>query len=118
MSYCRWSSNNFQCDIYAYESCYGGYEIHIAGLRVMGDIPKLPQLAKDNVTEFSEAHKKQMAFLETATRKEIVLPYANESFHCETLEDFEIRLRELKELGYNFPDYVFTDIEEEKKERV
>lgn len=28
MSYCRWSSNNFECDIYAYESKFG-YEIHI-----------------------------------------------------------------------------------------
>lgn len=33
MSYCRWSSDNYQCDIYAYRHVCGGYQVHVAGRR-------------------------------------------------------------------------------------
>jgi len=32
MSYCRWSSNNFNCDLYCYHSDWG-FETHVAGGR-------------------------------------------------------------------------------------
>lgn len=32
MSYCRWSTDHFQCDAYVYESACG-WEIHVAGRR-------------------------------------------------------------------------------------
>ena len=41
MSYCRWSSLDYTCDIYAYESAYG-YEVHIAHSRRMGPQPYMP----------------------------------------------------------------------------
>lgn len=33
MSYCRFSSNNWMCDVYVYESVYGGFQVHVAGRR-------------------------------------------------------------------------------------
>lgn len=36
MSYCRWSSDGFRCDIYAYASCEGGVTVHVARRRQRG----------------------------------------------------------------------------------
>lgn len=33
MSYCRWSSDFFECDVYVYEDVAGGYTCHVAGRR-------------------------------------------------------------------------------------
>lgn len=42
MSYCRWSSDNFRCDVYVYESVHGGWETHMAGRRrLFAPIPDL-----------------------------------------------------------------------------
>lgn len=33
MSYCRWSSMNWMCDVYTYEDVSGGWTTHVAGNR-------------------------------------------------------------------------------------
>lgn len=35
MSYCRWSSMNWRCDVYVYEDVNGGWTTHIARNRVI-----------------------------------------------------------------------------------
>ena len=116
MSYCRWSSDDFGCDIYAYQSEFG-YEIHVATNRVQGDIPKIVLPTdfedKEQLQKCVDAHKAQMKFLETCERREIGLPEDGESFMVETLEEFRDKLLQLRQMGYNFPDYVFERIEEE-----
>ena len=42
MSYCRWSSDNWKCDLYCYEDVSGGITTHVAGNRIVGDIPEAP----------------------------------------------------------------------------
>ena len=42
MSYCRWSSMNWMCDVYVYEDCAGGWTTHVAGRRRM--IPPIPDI--------------------------------------------------------------------------
>ena len=112
MSYCRWSSNDWQCDIYAYEDVMGGYTIHVASNRIVGDIPKADHI-KD-IRLWIEAHKKQMDWLDKNDKREkIGLPYDGESFSEPTLEDFKNRLLELRNIGYKFPDYVLETIDEE-----
>lgn len=42
MSYCRFSSSNWMCDVYVYEDCGGGWATHVAGRRrVARPIPDL-----------------------------------------------------------------------------
>ena len=41
MSYCRWSSDDFRCDLYIYESA-AGFVIHVAANRVEWDPPTSP----------------------------------------------------------------------------
>ena len=114
MAYCRWSSDDWLCDLYCYEDVSGGWTTHVAGNRVVGEIPKAPMsMLQEEPDEWMIAHKNQMSFLETAKRKEIDLPHAGESFNDATLEDFLARLLELREVGYRFPDSVLETVKEE-----
>ena len=111
MSYCRWSSDDFNCDLYCYAHCGGGYTTHVASNRIVGDIPPLePDIMSD---EWMPKYQDQMGFLDGAERKNIGLPYDGESFNDPTLEEFLERLLHLREVGYNFPDYVLGRIMDE-----
>jgi hypothetical protein len=117
MSFCRWSSNDFDCDIYSYwDASQGGITTHIAGRRVIGEIPKVPDLLKSPIKDFVKAHRKQMKFLETCEREEIKLPFAGETFNDPDLKFFLKRLLELKEIGYHIPEDVIETVREEIKE--
>lgn len=42
MSYCRWSSMNWRCDVYVYEDVAGGWTTHVAGNRkIIRPVPDL-----------------------------------------------------------------------------
>lgn len=116
MSYCRWSSDNFKCDVYAYESCYGGFEIHIASARYVGEIPEVDSKLLNN----KKQHKKfisqlnaQSEFLETCKTEEIKLKHSGENFNVDTVQELGEKLIELKKLGYHIPEYVFERISKE-----
>lgn len=42
MSYCRFSSMNWRCDVYVYEDVGGGWTTHVAGRRKV--VPPIPDL--------------------------------------------------------------------------
>ncbi len=39
MSYCRWSSDFAECDVYVYEDVSGGWTTHVAGRRLRQQVP-------------------------------------------------------------------------------
>lgn len=43
MSYCRWSSDNWRCDVYVYQDTNGGWTTHVAGRRHV--LPPIPDIA-------------------------------------------------------------------------
>lgn len=101
MSYCRWSSDNFRCDLYCYEDVRGGWTTQVAGSRYIGGPPEynnLEQFYRDGKSEF------------------IGLPYDGMQFNDSTLAAFRERLLHLREVGYQFPDYVIEMVDEEMKE--
>lgn len=121
MSYCRWSSMNGACDIYAYEGDFG-YAIHVAGQKRV-NIENAPPdpfdafLLEDKEEALKEFQRRQKIRNEwDELNKEyapIGLAYDGQSYTEETLQDFKERLLILREAGYKFPDYVLTAIEEE-----
>ena len=111
MSYCRWSSMNWKCDLYCYEGT-GGFTTHVAGNRVQGNAPELLPLTAPP-DEWLKAYRKQLAFLKNAERVDIGLPHDRETFVDPDLERFLERLMYLREVGYIFPDYVIESIKEE-----
>lgn len=118
MSYCRWSSMDYGCDLYCYESCDGDWVTHVAGNRCVGDVPHVDWgLLADNIEEFQSAHQRQHEFLETCGRENIGLPHDGMTFSDKTVEEFRDRLVQLRECGYRFPDEVFAWIDSEIAEK-
>ena len=121
MAYCRWSSDNFKCDLYVFEVVGGGYQVHIAGTRVVGEVPPLmwPRLEPGELIEdddfylLEQSYKAQGDFLETAERVPIGLPWDNTSFWFQELGELRMFLNAAKTIGYQFPDEIFDIIEEE-----
>lgn len=121
MSYCRWSSNNWNCDVYCYEGS-DGFTTHVARNRVVGEVPPLPAFPPQDADEATvhawaeqaaAAHKRQSDFLETCQRVAIGLPWDGHSFYDPDLTTFLERLTVLRDLGYTVPQYVFDAIEQE-----
>ena len=112
MALCRWSSMNWKCDLYCYYDCYGGITIHVAARRRVEDIPELPNVLDVSSEEWCEACKKQLKALKEAKLVEIGLPADGKTFWCSDIKTFHDKLRELKEMGYRFPEDLF-EIDEE-----
>ena len=52
MSYCRWSTDSFDCDIYAYQHTDGGYRVHVSRNRLVKPLPKWSgKKITDNIEE-------------------------------------------------------------------
>jgi hypothetical protein len=109
MAYCRFSSDNFQCDVYVYEGG-GGWTTHVAGNRPLGAIPARPAPTSDNFVEFVAAHRAQLEFLATCARAFITLPHAGESFLDDTPGACADRLLMLRALGYTVPQYAIDEL--------
>lgn len=109
MSYCRWSSMDFKCDLYIYEA-EDGIAIHVASNRVVGDVPSIDWSSAELL---HSTYKAQMGFLDTAEREPIGLPYDGESWYglgkgaaCAVIEMLE-------EEGYIFPEGLCENIMED-----
>jgi hypothetical protein len=116
VSYCRFSDDDFRCNVYCFES-NGGITTHVATTRVVGDPPHLDwgNLRSGSTEVFGQQYKAQMKWLETAERTPIGLPYDGESFHDPDLPSLLTRLTILRQAGYNVPDFVFDSIKKEMK---
>lgn len=114
MSFCRWSSMDWQCDLYCYESSEG-IVTHVANQRIVGEVPKVDSslflnFTDENSEKYFEQQKVQSAFLDTAERKSIGLKYDGHTFYDDK-ETFLDRLNMLREEGYMFPEITQEDIE-------
>lgn len=143
MSYCRWSSMNWMCDVYVYESIYGGWETHVAGgRRIFPPIPdfflsgKLPscggkwdgashtvvypnvlcRMAAKIVFGFGAFwhNRVHMRMLEAIPIRKHTLPFAGQSFIDPTPGECAERLEHLRSLGYVVPQYAIDELRAEQ----
>jgi hypothetical protein len=115
MSFCRFSSDDWKSDVYAYESD-AGFVVYVAASRLVGDIPVLPSMLDVTGAKWAAAYKLQMEVVHNAKRETIGGQYDGKSFIFDTLIRMRIFLWEIKSHGYRVPDFVFLDIEEEIKD--
>lgn len=101
MAFCRYSSNNWMCDIYMY-SCETGYVIRVASLRLKHEPPVID--AKDDIKLLELQIKKQNKFLETAEMSRIGLKYDGKVFYDLSCNEALDTLKMLHDEGYRF-DY-------------
>jgi hypothetical protein len=116
MSYCRWSSNDFQCDVYVYESVNDTWTIHVAGNRIVytDRLPDPVPFDQDHLEEWSARYRKVMHMVELAERVPIGLPHDGETFECETPGEAADTLQKLLDLGYWVPTEVIKELREEE----
>ncbi len=116
MSYCRFSSDDYQCDVYVYESVYRGYVINVARSRIVfkKELPS-PVSMKDTML-WLDRHNKIMDMVHAATREPIGLSNDGVNYCEETAEDCAIKLLDLKEEGYRVPQYAIDYLIEEQDE--
>ncbi len=115
MSYCRFSSDDYQCDVYCYEDVSGGFTTHVAGSRPVldGTLPPPVPFDRENIAAFMARHEKAMAWLERAELRDIDLPHAGECFNDPDAASAAARLQMLKDAGYNVPQYAIDALREE-----
>ena len=120
MSYCRWSTNNFNCDLYCYADCGGGYTTHVAGMRRRVWYRLFSWLTDKrwNAGTFKYRTGRFSPFLlpHRLTHKKIRLPETGKTFNDNTLEEFYERVKGLIGMGYKAPDSLLRIIKEEIEE--
>lgn len=117
MSYCRFSDDDFQCDVYCYADAYG-YTTHVASNRPVldGTLPPPVDFTPESVESWMARHKRVMAWVENAERRPIGLAYDGESFSDPDAESAADRLQMLKDAGYNVPQHAIDALRAEAAE--
>lgn len=110
MSYCRWSD----CDVYVYEGEYG-WVTHIAGGRNVAGNPPPYDISSDEALKQSLIARDEW-YKANDKYEAIDLPLAGESFIDECPGDCAQRLIQLKQIGYDVPQYAIDELLEEQKE--
>lgn len=118
MSYCRFSSDNFTCDVYVYEHVGGYWVIHVAGRRRLPEAPPAPAARTENEDGIlsQEESREWLKLHEEWSDKwihDIDLPQAGELFELESPQTCADKLRELKSIGFNVPQYAIDELEDE-----
>lgn len=113
MSYCRWSSDDFQCDVYTYEDCMGGWTTHVASRRRIFKEPLPPEVDYYDREAGMKRYKKVMEMVEEAEVVDIGLPEDGETFNDDTPGECANTLETLKNMGYRVPQYAIDALRAE-----
>lgn len=116
MSYCRFSSDDYKSDIYVYENMQNKFSIHLAGNRIIEEVPKIPAWGTTTEKEFFEAQKKQSDFMLNTTHEKIELDGAGDSFEVDTPGECAEMLIMFRDRGFHIPLGVIETLLEEQKE--
>lgn len=116
MSYCRWSSDQYQCDVYAYDT--GPLIIiHVASNRyVLADGDTLPEevnIADASPEEYLAYNRELSDVLSRADLVPIGLPFDGESFTEAGPAAAYERLVSLREAGYRVTQSALDALAEE-----
>ncbi len=118
MSYCRWSTDDFRCDLYIYDDVRGRVTIHVAGRRrlIPDDAypPPLPDGPFD-ADAYMQRHQAVMALMEDKRYpwQDFGLPHDGESFSGLDYAEAAAKVRELIALGYRCPADVADELQAE-----
>ena len=113
MSYCRFSSDDFQCDVYVYEDCAGGWTTHVAGRRHVFKEPLPADVPLENKEAWVKRHARVMELIDSAELVDIGLQFDGETFNDPTPGECADRLEMLRAAGYNVPQYAIDQLRDE-----
>lgn len=120
MSYCRWSSDNFRCDLYVYEHVDETWTIHVAGMRHPEPIPEVPPFPQTNdpeaIEKWKAAQRAQSEWLDAHEPEPIGLPYDGVTLKLPSPGECADECERLQALGYHVPAYAITALRAEQIE--
>lgn len=115
MSFCRFSSDDFKCDFYAYESV-DGYHLHVAGNRPDWKPPRSPysqgspELPQE---EYNRASREYHEALMSAPRTFIDLEGAGEHHVFGTLWELRESIANHVQRGFRAPESLLPNLDKE-----
>ncbi len=117
MSYCRWSCDDFQCDVYCYDG-EEGFFVCVAGTRPVFREPLPPAVPFDaaHMEEWLGRYNAVLDMVGRADRKPIGLPHDGDVFVEPDASSAADRLQSLKDIGYNVPQYAIDNLRAESEE--
>lgn len=134
MSYCRWSNDFGECDVYVYEDVGGGWTTHVASRRLRQKVPDEIKTMPSNTAEKwialhqaerewrkslpsdeimgkvirdGETHREPIRFPKDSEYIDLseISEYAGDSFNDPTPQDCAERLKQIRDSGLNVPQY-------------
>lgn len=124
MSYCRWSTDDYCCDVYVYRDMTGGWTTHVAESRyVFADPfpPPVPCLPGTNDVRYEEHEARERIISEIIRRTPLQafdLPCAAETYNDATPGACATRLENLRIAGYRVPRRAIDRLREDEKEGI
>jgi len=119
VSYCRFSTDNFGCDVYCYVNDAGAFVTIVAAVRFVGDSP-IPVIAPIEewglAVSFNEVARQmdeRQAWMDGAERAPIGLWFDGEEFVDATAGEAAERLEMLRAAGYRVPQRAIDVLREE-----
>ncbi|TWI84709.1 hypothetical protein JM93_03043 [Roseibium hamelinense] len=121
MAFCRFSDEDYGCDLYIYEDTDGGYVTHVASFRYDWKPPKpspydFDYMKKAHEKTWKAQLKKYHEKLKHARQVTIGLPFDGHTFWDEDVEEVIERVVLLHDLGYQVPEWVVTALKNEQED--
>lgn len=125
MSYCRWSSDDFCCDLYVFKDVRGGWTTHVASRRrVFAEglpAPCPEPEAFGDIHEWAKAWtERNCAVMQIVHRTPLVrigLEHGGATFHDASPVACADRLKNLRAVGYVVPQYAIDELRREQEDR-
>jgi hypothetical protein len=105
---CKWSSDNYRCDLLVHTCGDDGWLTHVHNTRYAGPIPAVDDDAV--AVEWVEQSNRRMEALTGTERVRIHGFCDGASFHDATTEALAARLVMLQSGGYRFPDWLLDAV--------
>ena len=115
MSYCRFSDNCYQSDVYVYGSIDDVFITHVASNRRVSDepIPVCNENIADPGERFLKYYHDCSEWVDMAKSIPIGLPCDGKSYSDSTAQECADRLESLRAMGYNVPQHAIDSLREE-----
>jgi hypothetical protein len=118
MSYCRFSCNDHQSDVYAYHDVSGSFATHVARVRFEFDAPLPPQIAmSEDIDGWLRRHLQVSKMVDCAKRVPINGPYDGRTFYDADAQACLERLVRLQDSGYRVPAHALEELRAEIAEQ-
>lgn len=110
MSYCRFSSDNWHCDVYVYEDVSGGWTTHVAGRRrLFPPIPDVPIMRMPSFGGRWDRERRRMAYPSQWHALAARIVFGFWAFWHNRVHMLSVRLIPLRPIGLHFDGETFND---------